>query len=189
MKSQRGRAPGKKKLPRSSSQETAVPPSSPASSVMETHPGEGGAVQPASWHLPEDLLLTFFFAVMMVLPLLDILARKFHGLWDWFPPILVPGSLSLVQHTVLAIMMFGGAIAAREGKLLQLATTAGLIPDRFKPAARIITAGLGAAITLYLVKAGFSYALIEREAGSIIALGIPKWGFLLFLPVGFAMIL
>src|SRR5579863_1323575 len=120
----------------------------PASSLaMEGHPG-GAPAQPAFWHAPENLLLTFFFAVMMVLPLLDILARKLHALFDWFPPILVPGSLSLVQHTVLAIMMFGGAIAAREGKLLQLATTAAMIPQRFKAAAHIATAGLGAAITL-----------------------------------------
>jgi len=155
---------------------------------MEGHPGETPS-KPAFWHTPENLLLTFFFAVMMILPLLDILGRKLHGMMDWFPPILVSGSLNLVQHTVLAIMMFGGAIAAREGKLLQLATTAGMIPERYKPAAHIITAGLGAAITLYLVKAGFSFAMIEKEVGSVIALGIPKWIVLMFLPVGFALIL
>ncbi len=165
------------------------------SMAVEGHPGEPGMVsyvestQPAFWHAPENLLLTFFFAVMMVLPLLDILARKLHPLFAWFPPILVPGSLNLVQHTVLAIMMFGGAIAAREGKLLQLATTASLIPPRFKAAAHIATAGLGAAITLYLVKAGWNFVLIEKGVGSIIALGIPEWVFLLFLPVGFSIIL
>jgi TRAP-type C4-dicarboxylate transport system permease large subunit/TRAP-type C4-dicarboxylate transport system permease small subunit len=156
--------------------------------VMDGHPGEKPA-EPAPWHGPENLFLTFFFAVMMSLPLLDILARKLHAIFDWFPAILVPGSLNLVQHAVLAIMMFGGAIAAREGKLLQLATTASLIPDRFKSAAHIITAGLGAAITLYLVKAGWSFAMIEREVGSIITLGIPKWVFLLSMPVGFSIIL
>jgi TRAP-type C4-dicarboxylate transport system permease large subunit/TRAP-type C4-dicarboxylate transport system permease small subunit len=156
--------------------------------AIEGHPGEAPTT-PAFWHLPENLLLTFFFAVMMVLPLLDILARKLHGLFDWFPAVLVSGSLNLVQHSVLAIMMFGGAIAAREGKLLQLATTASMIPQRFKAAAHILTAGIGAAITLYLVKAGFSFAMIERDVDSIIALGIPKWTVLMFLPVGFAMIL
>jgi TRAP-type C4-dicarboxylate transport system permease large subunit len=102
---------------------------------------------------------------------------------------MVSGSLNLVQHTVLAIMMFGGAIAAREGKLLQLATTVNLIPQRFKTAAHIITAGLGAAITLYLVKAGFSFAMIERDVNSTIALGIPEWIILMFMPIGFSMIL
>jgi len=156
--------------------------------ALEGHPGEASA-KPAAWHGPENLLLTFFFAVMMVLPLLDILGRKLHGLFDWFPAVLVSGSLGLVQNTVLAIMMFGGAIAAREGKLLQLATTANLIPQRFKSAAHIITAGLGAAITLYLIKAGYNLAItIERPVGDIIALGLPKWVVLLFMPIGFSLI-
>ncbi|HTC19990.1 MAG TPA: TRAP transporter large permease subunit [bacterium] len=183
---------GKKPVPaRASSPRKAplpTPPPAPSAMAIEGHPGEAPTT-PAFWHLPENLLLTFFFAVMMVLPLLDILARKLHGLFDWFPAVLVSGSLNLVQHSVLAIMMFGGAIAAREGKLLQLATTASMIPQRFKAAAHILTAGIGAAITLYLVKAGFSFAMIERDVDSIIALGIPKWTVLMFLPVGFAMIL
>ena len=157
--------------------------------AMDGHPGEAPA-KPAFWHAPENLLLTFFFSAMMVLPLLDIVARKLHPVLDWFPPILVPGSLNLVQHAVLAIMMFGGAIAAREGKLLQLATTAAMIPQRFKTAARVLTTGLGAAITAYLVKASWNFAMIEKnEVGSIIAIGLPKWVVLVFIPVGFAMIL
>ncbi len=179
----------KLQAPAKDPQPKAAPEPSPESSMaMEGHPG-GAPSQPAFWHAPENLLLTFFFAVMMVLPLLDILARKLNALFAWFPAVLVPGSLGLVQHTVLAIMMFGGAIAAREGKLLQLATTAAMVPQRFKAAAHIITAGLGAAITLYLVKAGWNYAMIERDVDSIIALGLPKWIVLMFIPVGFAMIL
>ena len=144
---------------------------------MDAHPG-GAPSKPAFWHKPENLLLTFFFITMMVLPLLDILGRKLNL-------ILISGSLGLVQHIVLAIMMFGGAIAAREGKLLQLAATAGLIPARFRTAAHIFTAGLGAAMTLYLAVASYQYAMVERDAPEIIALGIPQWVVIFFLPVGF----
>ncbi|HVZ79942.1 MAG TPA: TRAP transporter large permease subunit [bacterium] len=192
------RGPSKKKWSPARARKVPVP-SAPAPSpespvdihsglVMDGHPGEAPS-KPAPWHGPENLFLTFFFGVMMALPLLDILARKLHAIFDWFPPLLVPGSLNLVQHSVLAIMMFGGAIAAREGKLLQLATTASMIPDRFKAAAHIVTAGLGAAITLYLVKASWSFAMIERDVDSIIAIGLPKWVVLLSIPVGFSMIL
>ncbi len=192
-KKYRGRGPGKNEPPLASAPSSSQSPKenpSPAvqSMALDGHPGLAPA-KPAFWHVPENLLLTLFFAVMMFLPLLDILARKLHGLFDWFPAVLVSGSLNLVQHSVLAIMMFGGAIAAREGKLLQLATTANMIPDRFKAAAHILTAGIGAAITLYLVKAGFSFAMIEKDVDSIIALGIPKWTVLFFLPIGFSMIL
>ena len=67
--------------------------------AMESHPG-GAPTPPAFWHPAENLLLTFFFIAMMSLPLLDIVSRKLHM-------ILIPGSLGLVQHIVLAIMMMG----------------------------------------------------------------------------------
>jgi C4-dicarboxylate transporter DctM subunit len=159
----------------------------PVESVM-VHPGEAPA-KSAFWHPGENLLLTFFFSVMMVLPLLDIIGRKIHGFISVVPVSLIPGSLALVQHATLAIMMFGGAIAAREGKLLQLATTASMIPDRFKIIVRVITTGLGAAITAYLVKASYQYSMVEHEVGTVIAIGISKWFILFFLPLGFSMIL
>lgn len=147
---------------------------------LEAHPGGTPTVH-KPWHYLEGLFLTFFFAVMLLLPLLDIVGRKLH-----INP--VPGSLGLVQHTVLAIMMFGAAIAAREGKLLSLSSTASLIPERFKSAAHIFTAALGAAFTLYLAQAGYQYSMVEREVGDIIAMGISKSFVLFFLPVGFLVI-
>jgi tripartite ATP-independent transporter DctM subunit len=126
---------------------------------------------------------------MMVLPLLDIVGRKLHAYFNFVPVSPIPGSLALVQHATLAIMMFGGAIAAREGKLLQLATTASMIPDRYKTIVRVVTTALGAAITAYLVKASFQFSMIEKGVGDIIAIGISKWFILFFLPVGFSMIL
>ncbi|HVM33471.1 MAG TPA: TRAP transporter large permease subunit [bacterium] len=158
-------------------------------SVAAAHEFEPPAAAPAPWHLPENLLLTFFFAVMLLLPLIDILGRKLHQVMDFFPANPVPGSLNLVAHSTLAVMMVGGAIAAREGKLLSLSTTASLIPDRFKTAARVFTCSLGAALTLYLAKASLDYTLLEKSVGSIIACGIPKWAFLALLPLGFTAIL
>jgi C4-dicarboxylate transporter, DctM subunit len=155
--------------------------------ALEAYPGEV-PVKPAFWHTWENLLLTFFFCFMMSLPLLDIVGRKFHDLIKWFPSNLVPGSLTLVTHTVLAIMMLGGAIAAREGKLLALSSASNLIPDRFKTLVRMLTYAFGAAITLFLVKASFSFSMEIRQAGDVVTLGIPTWVVLFFLPVGFSAI-
>ncbi len=160
-----------------------------AQTDLGLEPGAVAPAKPAPWHAGENLLLTFFFAVMLLLPLIDILGRKLHQLAAFIPANPVSGSLNLVAHSTLAVMMVGGAIAAREGKLLSLSTTASLIPDRFKTAVRVFTCGLGAAITLYLVKASFDYTLIEKGVGSIIACGIPKWAFLALLPLGFSAIL
>ncbi len=142
----------------------------------------------AFWHPVENLLLTFFFGFMMLLPLLDIIGRKLNPLFHFIPANIVPGSLTLVQHTILAIMMFGGAIAAREGKLLALASTAGLIPDRHKNTVRILTYGFGGAITFYLAKASLSFVLIEKDSGDMVSLGIPTWAVLCLLPFGFSLI-
>src|SRR5579862_8894230 len=147
---------------------------------LEAHPG-GTPVVHRPWHYAEGLFLTFFFGVMLLLPLLDIIGRKFHL-------TLISGSLNLVQHTVLAIMMLGAAIAAREGKLLSLSSTSSLIPERFKTAAHIFTAALGAAFTLYLCVAGYQYSMVEKEVGDVIAIGIPKWLVLFLLPAGFAVV-
>ncbi len=155
--------------------------------AMEGHL-DGAPVRRAFWHIPENLVLTFFFSFMMILPLLDILGRKLNPILHFIPANIVPGSLTLVQHSILAIMMCGGAIAAREGKLLALASTASLIPEKYKNAVRILTYGFGAAITLYLAKASYSFAMIERDSGDIISLGIPTWVILCLLPIGFSLI-
>ncbi len=154
---------------------------------MESH-SDGIPTRRAFWHIPENLLLTFFFAFMMLLPLLDILGRKLNPIIHFIPANIVPGSLTLVQHSILAIMMCGGAIAAREGKLLALASTASLIPERYKQSVRVLTYGFGAAITLYLAKASFDFALIEKGSGDMVSLGIPIWAVLCLLPIGFSLI-
>jgi tripartite ATP-independent transporter DctM subunit len=181
--------PGQKNPPQPQAQgpSSADRPLEREGSIFEEDPGATPAPK-HFWHHGENLLLTFFFAFMMVLPLLDILGRKLNALFSFIPANIVPGSLSLVQHTVLAIMMIGGAIAAREGKLLALAATAGLIPERYKTPVRILTYGFGSAITLYLAVASYSFALIERDSGDVISLGIPTWIVLCLLPLGFSLI-
>lgn len=162
-------------MPQKRSQSKHQPEPPLEAGLVMDHPGGDLPTPKAFWHYPENLLLTFFFGFMMVLPLLDILGRKLNPYFSIIPANIVPGSLTLVQHTVLAIMMFGGAIAAREGKLLALSSTSSLIPDQYKTLTRVLTSGFAAAITLYLAKASFGFAMIEREVGSIIACGIPKW--------------
>jgi tripartite ATP-independent transporter DctM subunit len=176
-------------MPQKRSQSKHQPEPPLEAGLVMDHPGGDLPTPKAFWHYPENLLLTFFFGFMMVLPLLDILGRKLNPYFSIIPANIVPGSLTLVQHTVLAIMMFGGAIAAREGKLLALSSTSSLIPDQYKTLTRVLTSGFAAAITLYLAKASFGFAMIEREVGSIIACGIPKWIPLFFLPFGFSLIL
>jgi len=63
----------------------------------------------------EDSFASLALLVMVVLPLSEIIARRFFGRG-------IPGSGPIVSHLTLWVGFLGAAIAAREGKLLALAT-------------------------------------------------------------------
>src|SRR5690349_2159445 len=118
---------------------------------------------------------------MMLLPLIEILVRRVFGRG-------VPGSGPIVQHLTLWVGFLGAAIAAREGKLLALAS-ASLIPDgRFRRAMEAFAAAVAAAVSVILAWGGFELVNVERQAGTTLGAGIPTWVAQLVLPVGFALI-
>ena len=65
--------------------------------------------------MAEDAIATLAMLAMVVLPLLEIAVRRVFGVG-------VPGSGPIVQHLTLWVGFLGAAIAARDGKLLALAT-------------------------------------------------------------------
>lgn len=129
----------------------------------------------------EDAIAAAALAVMTVIPLLEIVLRRTTGVG-------IPGAGPIVQHLVLWVGFLGAAIAAREGKLLSLATGT-LVPDGWpRRLTRIIAATIGAAVTVVLVLAAVEFVQSERGTGSSFAAGIPTWTAELVLPVGFALI-
>jgi len=61
----------------------------------------------------EDLGVTLVLSAMVLLPLLEaVLRRTLHTG--------IPASIPMVQHAVLLVGMLGGAIAAREVRLIAL---------------------------------------------------------------------
>jgi len=119
--------------------------------------------------------------VMAVLPLLEIAWRPlFKGG--------IPGSGPFVQHLTLWVGFLGAAIAARDGRLLALATGTFIPEGRWRRAAEIIAAAVAAGVAALLGRASLNMVLVEREFGSIIAAGVPSWVGQLVLPVSFALI-
>jgi tripartite ATP-independent transporter DctM subunit len=84
--------------------------------------------------------------------------------------------------------MIGGAIAARESRLLSLSTVTILLKGRYKDAARLFSGAVAVAFTALLTVAGFKFVFQERQAGNILALGVPFWVAEAILPIGFAVI-
>jgi len=130
----------------------------------------------------ENTLVSVALFVMVLIPLAEsVLRRTFH--------LGIPASTTIVQHMVLVVGMLGGAIAAREGRLLALSTLGETaLHGRLKSAARIFTSSVAATISAFLSLASYQFVATEREAGTILAFGIPIWVVEWVLPLGFAVI-
>jgi len=128
----------------------------------------------------ENLLITLVLALMVVLPLLDIALR--------LTPFVLPASSTVQSHLTLLVCMIGGAIAAREGRLLALSTVTTLLKGRLKEAARLFSGAFAAAITVLLTWSSLQLVLQTRESGNELAYGVPLWIGQAILPIGFAVI-
>jgi C4-dicarboxylate transporter, DctM subunit len=118
---------------------------------------------------------------MAVLPLLEIVWRPLFNRG-------IPGSGPFVQHLTLWVGFLGAAIAARDGRLLALATGTFIPEGRWRRVAEIIAAAVSAGVAALLCRASLNMVLVEREFGSILAAGVPSWIGQLVLPVSFALI-
>ena len=120
-------------------------------------------------------------ALMAVLPLAEAGLRALFGIG-------IPGSLPFVQHLTLWVTFLGASLAAREDKLLALATGEFLPEGRWRDAARIAANSVAAAIAALLARAAWDLMVIERQAGTEVAAGVPVWVAQLVMPIGFAAI-
>ncbi len=132
-------------------------------------------------HIGEELLVSLSLLVMVLLPLLEIALRRLFGFG-------IPGSIPFVQHLMLAVGFLGGALAAREGRMLALATGTFLPEGRVRQTAEIVAATVSACVSAMLFRGAVTLVQLERESGSVIALGIPVWVAQFALPVTFALI-
>ncbi len=119
-------------------------------------------------------------AALLSLPILESLARLTFGRG-------IPGSGPFVQHLTLWVAFLGAALAAREGKLLAMASGE-LLPGRWRSSAGVFAAAVASACSMLLAVASWELVRIDREAGSEVALGFPVWVAQLVMPLAFAMI-
>ena len=84
--------------------------------------------------------------------------------------------------------MLGGAIAARDGRLLALSPAQTLLKGRAKTAAQIFSSAFAAAICFFLCMASVGYVLAMKPLGKILVYGIPVWTIQLVLPLGFGLV-
>jgi len=118
---------------------------------------------------------------MMLLPLAEAAGRALFSRG-------IPGSGTFVQHLTLWVAFLGAALAAREGKLLALATGEFLPSGWIGAAAKIFAAAVGAGASTLLLRASIDLILVEQEAATSLPLGVPVWIAMLALPAAFLLI-
>ncbi len=93
--------------------------------------------------LAENGIASTALLAMAFLPIAEAGMRLVFGIG-------IPGAFPFVQHLTLWVTFLGAALAAREGKLLSLATGEFLPEGFWQTAARIFAAGVGAGVSILL---------------------------------------
>mgnify|MGYP003334229714 FL=1 len=140
------------------------------------------ATGPRAWlRQGENLLIGLVLLLLMVLPLLEAFLRKaFHTG--------VPGAPAIVQHFTLIIGMLGGALAARDSRLLAMSALPTILPDKGKLAAALFSGTIATTITLFLTVAGIGFVKTEKESGNFLIGNVPIWWVQVITPIGFALV-
>src|SRR6187399_619339 len=129
----------------------------------------------------EDVIASLALGGIMVLPLAEIASRNLRGQS-------LPGSGPFASNLMAWVALFGAAVAAREGKLLTLATGEFLPKGWLGAIAHVIAGFVAAAVTTLFVLGSVRLLQNDKEVGEIIAAHVPLWVADLALPIGFTLI-
>src|SRR6476660_7106071 len=102
----------------------------------------------------------------MLLPLAEIASRKFLG-------AAIPGSGAYASNLTLWLGLLGAAIAARDGKLLTLATGEFLPKGIIASVAHVIAGALGSCVATLFTLGGIALVRSDKEVGDLIAGTVP----------------
>ena len=129
----------------------------------------------------EDSFAGVLLAAMVAIPLIEVLGRATIGRG-------LTGSAPLVQHLCLWVAFLGAALAAREDKLLRMATGELLGKGAWGRAAASLSGFVACAICVLLAAGAWELVVIEREAETVFGPQIPVWVAQAVLPFAFALI-
>jgi C4-dicarboxylate transporter, DctM subunit len=145
------------------------------------------AAPPIETSAPSTPLQAFenFFSVaalslMTALPVIEMVARQFR--WPG-----IPGSAVVVQQLTLWISMLGGMLASRSNRLLGLSSSS-FLPESWRAPAKVLSGAVLAAVSTCLAWGSYVFVKSERDSGSYLLPGVPKWTALSIMLIGFSVI-
>ncbi|MEY2410182.1 MAG: C4-dicarboxylate transporter, DctM subunit [Verrucomicrobiota bacterium] len=128
----------------------------------------------------ENGVVIAVLALLVILPLIEAVLRKFTN-------TSIKGGTGFVQHFTLLVSVLGGAIAAREGRLLSLSSLTTFLKGRWLAFALIANGAVATAVSALLCVVGWQYVLTQ-PSDSMIAYGISTRAFQILLPVGYGLV-
>jgi len=129
----------------------------------------------------ENRIASVALGGIVLLPLAEIASRRVLG-------AAIPGSGAFAATLTLWLGMLGAAIAAREGKLLALATGEFLPKGPIGAFAHVVSGTIAAMIATIFALGASALVRSDRIAGDQVAAGLPTWVADLALPIGFGLI-
>ena len=131
-------------------------------------------------HTGEDFVAAAALAAMVLLLVVEIAVRPWFG-------YAIPGSQVFVRQLTMWVALLGAALAARDGRLLGLATGS-LLHERAQRFCDITSATVSAAVAAVLCVGAVTLVFDERIMGTRLAAGVQAWMSQVVLPAGFALI-
>ena len=150
-------------------------------SINGDAPGNGWTRFVGILKTSENLLLVAVLTALMLLPLAEAFLRKFFEQG-------IPGAAAITQHFTLIIGMLGGAIAARENRLLSMSALPVILKGKAKAICVFGGFSVAAAMTIFLIEGGISFVSEEKTFGDLLVGKLPVWVMEAFIPFGFILV-
>ena len=128
----------------------------------------------------EEVIASLALAAMVLLPLIEIPLRRFGTG--------IPGAISVERHLTLWVAFLGAALAAREGRLLSLATGQLLPEGKLRTAGGRLASAVAVGVCALFFRAGIDLVVEEAAAGTMITRSLPVWLAQIVMPVAFLLI-
>ncbi len=125
--------------------------------------------------------VVLLLAFMVILSFTQVILRNVVGEG-------IPWAEIVLQHTVLAVGMFGAVIAARQGRQIAIDVIGRISGPLIRRILTWITGTFTIVISLILARASWIFVLSEKEYASELVEGLSAWPFQLVLPVGFVLL-
>ncbi len=129
----------------------------------------------------ENALVALVLVAIACVPLLEGLLRSVFG-------ASLSGASTIVAHLTLVVGMLGGAVAARENRMLALSTVDTFLKGSLRAVLHACTFGFAAAVAAFLCVAGVQWIQTEIPTGAELVYGIPTWVVQSVLPFGFGLV-